>query len=84
MRIGPLGILLAPGWGTCGRCHTPWKFVDQHTVWPKLSHGYFVLCEKCWDACTPEQRVAYYEHKRQQVWTFDIGPRELREAVLKG
>lgn len=59
LRLGPMGKLLAPGWGDCLRCHTPWKFVHYHTTsWGRS--GCIALCEKCWAELTPQERLPFY------------------------
>jgi hypothetical protein len=32
-RLGGWSRLLAPGYGWCGRCGTPWRFVRGHDTW---------------------------------------------------
>lgn len=60
LRVGRIGRLLAPGFGACLRCMTPWRFVREHITRYTPSSGCFPLCEKCWAEMTPEQRRTYY------------------------
>lgn len=66
LRLGPIGKLLAPGWGDCLRCHTPWKFVHYHTTsWGRT--GCIALCEKCWSELTPQERLPFYR-QLIEIW----------------
>lgn len=60
LRVGPIGRLFAPGYSSCLRCKTPWRFVREHITQYTPSSGCFPLCEKCWAEMTPEQRRTYY------------------------
>jgi hypothetical protein len=60
LRIGRLGRLLAPAYGQCARCLTPWRFVREHSVSYGAGHGMFVLCEKCWAETSLSDRWSYY------------------------
>lgn len=61
LRVGRIGQLFAPGYGWCLRCKTPWLFVRWHdTPFGSDGHGCLPLCEKCWAALTPAQRMPYY------------------------
>lgn len=61
MRIGRIGKVLAPGWGGCLRCRTPWRFVPHHTTWYTPNRGCFPLCEKCWkELAYPRFRMPFY------------------------
>lgn len=56
---------LSPGFGTCGKCNRPWKFVDHHTTNYAFSvstnDGMFPLCKQCWtELKTPKARLPYY------------------------
>ena len=90
IRIGRIGHLVAPGYGHCLRCKTPWRFVREHITAYNYSSACFALCEKCWAPLTPDQRLPYY---REQIWhwsypyngrTFDETWREVKTAVLAG
>lgn len=50
---------LVHGSSWCGRCGRPWsaRGVEPHTVWLTPTSGCFALCEPCWQASTPEERV---------------------------
>lgn len=66
---------LAPGYGTCGRCETPWSFTKSHSTtyeWQATRNrrgqleatekrGMFPLCEDCWQELgTTDERLPYY------------------------
>ena len=92
LRIGRVGQLLAPGWGYCLRCKTPWRFVRWHdTQYGTQGHGCLPLCEKCWAELTPTQRVPFYRELIES-WheapgresAFDEEWAEVEAAVLSG
>jgi hypothetical protein len=61
IRVGIIGKLVAPGYGDCGRCRTPWLFVRYHVTKYSNGSGCFPLCQKCWrELGTPEARLPYY------------------------
>ena len=64
LRIGRIGQLFAPGYSSCGRCKTPWRFVKSHDTHYAPGEWIFALCRKCWAELTPEERLPFY----QQVW----------------
>lgn len=57
VRVGRVGRLVAPSYGQCLRCSTPWRFVEPHVLAPI---GRIVLCEKCWGECSVDERLGYY------------------------
>jgi len=71
-------------YGRCQACEISWRHGDHHTTYHSESEGVFVLCEPCWAALTPEERLPYYREVVFKVW----GNRQhlwpaIREAVLK-
>lgn len=52
--------------GWCYRCGLCWDCVDHHTTTYRFdgegwfSRGMFPLCEGCWKALTPAERVPFY------------------------
>lgn len=77
------------GHGTCGRCGRPWCRVDEHTTPYSMTSGCFPLCEPCWAALTPEERLPYYETliARWNAGDHPISPEtadDIRCAVLAG
>jgi len=46
--------------GRCGRCNRSWKWVKGHATNYTESSGCFPLCDSCWKALTPEQRLPFY------------------------
>jgi hypothetical protein len=88
-RIGRIGQLLAPSYGFCKKCKTPWRFVREHTTsYGTRGRGCFPLCQKCWDELTPQTRLPFYralvmswkhfDEPVEQTWA------QLQEAVLAG
>lgn len=57
IRLGRWSQILAPGYSSCTRCRTPWRFVRERTVWYTPSSGQFALCVRCWDETHVAQRV---------------------------
>lgn len=91
VRLGRGARVMAPGYGLCHRCQTPWRFVTPHVTRyvepPPYGKGCFPLCEKCWADLDPQMRLPYYE------WLFaewgkdgaEDGEWEAcRQAVLAG
>ena len=73
LRIGRIGRLLAPGYGWCLRCRTPWLFVRwHHTFFGSRCHGCLPLCETCWAELTPAQRLPFYRELIQS-WHEEPG-----------
>lgn len=61
LRVGRICQLFAPSYGWCLRCKTPWPFVRCHdTRYGADGRGCLPLCEKCWAALTPAQRLPFY------------------------
>lgn len=76
MRLGAWSQALAPGFGFCYKCRTPWKFVKPHyttyeelhpttklpdqTMFLLTGRSCFPLCEKCWEETPVEERLPYY------------------------
>lgn len=86
-RIGSISKLLSPGWGSCYKCQTTWKFVEGHETYVLNGSGMFPLCEKCWEELTPETRLPYYE-KLYASWCrsgiTQILWRDIEKAVMDG
>ena len=83
-----LGLLI-PGYSSCGRCLTPWKFTKEHTTKFTENRGCFPLCEKCWSELTPQERLPYYhdllgEWERQGYPVTQIEKLAIIKAVLDG
>ena len=47
-------------YGNCGYCGRTWDKVEHHNTRITEHVGMFPLCEECWRALTPEQRLPYY------------------------
>lgn len=83
---------LAPGYSSCFRCQTAWKFVDGHSTPITKNTGCFPLCEDCWSELTPDQRLPfYYVLFSQWEWSASQDGREfekqwqdIEDAVLAG
>ena len=95
LRVGRIGKLLAPGWGWCLRCETPWRFVRYHvTDYGDRGHGCLPLCEKCWAEMTPQRRIPFYHcliwdwHEKypdmSRGLSFDEEWAQVETAVLNG
>lgn len=93
LRLGRWSQPFAPGYSTCERCGTPWKFVENHTTYyiepsidpPRVGWGMFALCEKCWGELRPLDRVPYYR-KAWGRWKVEAAEEWLLlyQAVLEG
>lgn len=55
------------GRGRCMRCAAINTKPMHTTEW--MNHNAFVLCEECWQALTPEQRVPFYT----MLWAVWVG-----------
>lgn len=88
-----LSRALNSGYGCCYRCHTAWAWAQSHTTWYAMGWGCFPLCEGCWKALTPEERLPYYRRhwraglsrasfhdwwERWEAWLY------MEDAVLRG
>lgn len=91
-RSGIMTQHLAPGYSSCMRCRTAWKFVEGHSTKYDEHNGCFPLCELCWADLAPEQRLPFYFVLYCQ-WDWDAGqmgherPTEweaIEQAVLGG
>lgn len=79
--------VLAPEYGTCYRCHRPWKFVKAHTTQFIESEGCFPLCQTCWSELVPATRWPYYQ-ALIAAWAAMGCPTEyaaeIKAAVMEG
>lgn len=48
------------GWGWCYRCGESWKRAESHVTDYSSNSGCFPLCEECWHALSPDDRLPYY------------------------
>lgn len=81
------------GYGGCKRCHDTWDWKQPHDTPINARQGCFPLCQECWEALTPEQRLPYYERLADE-WKSLSSPGEwpdldadmkcIRQAVLEG
>ncbi len=80
--------ILAPGYGTCGKCKRPWKYVQGHstTYTEDGSRGCFPLCEECWESLFPDERLPYYKelYNRWASYGYPLEAswEQMRHAVL--
>ena len=84
-RLGSAAQWLAPGYSWCGRCETPWKFVDHHATYYQPGRGVFALCQKCWSELTPQERLPFYRQVYEEWERLGCGDREwpdIERAVL--
>lgn len=72
------------GFGGCYRCGDSWYWKPQHVTTFNTStsgaSGCFPLCEECWAALTPEERLPYYVLLMSR-WID--GPEEFRLEYLR-
>jgi len=47
-------------YGECGHCGRTWDKVRGHSTLIDGRTGMFPLCEDCWKAMTPQERLPYY------------------------
>lgn len=57
VRLGRWSRALAPAYGVCRQCETPWRFVQPRIVNYGDGRGQFALCVKCWDESTVDERL---------------------------
>jgi len=76
---------LAPAYGSCGRCWTPWKYTKGHCTNFNNGGGGFPLCEDCWRLLTVGERLPYYR-KLWKDWEkdgyIDYTWEEIENAVI--
>lgn len=74
------------GYGTCLRCVEPWSKVEGHsTSYGRGMQSCFPLCEPCWQALSPEQRLPYYQILILEVWeNGEADWPSIKQAVLDG
>ena len=73
--------MAAPGWGRCGDCGMLWTAVTGHNTSFTESRGMFPLCERCWEALTPEERLPHYR-KAWETWPPGHAEWEVIERVV--
>lgn len=52
--------VISPSYGWCGRCGTPWRFVDPWAVNYSDTDGVFSLCKPCFMSLEPVDRIPYF------------------------
>lgn len=83
LRIGKISNFLAPGFSSCGHCHTNWHFVEGHSTYiPSTGSGMFPLCEQCWSDLTPQRRLPYYRAVYDRWSEHSFTWQQLEAAVL--
>lgn len=70
---------LAPGLGYCHRCRRPWNCVEPHATRYTDSKSCFPLCESCWRALSPPDRLPYYASLWRVWMTPEGGGPDLHE-----
>jgi hypothetical protein len=75
------------GYGACLCCRDTWDWKDEHTThysepgaWP--SEACFALCEECWAALTPEERLPYYD-QLVEIWIVGSSEPSDRQALYR-
>jgi hypothetical protein len=71
----------------CGRCQRSWKWVHGHNTDIDEYRSVFPLCEECWQALTPKERLPYYRALYDSWGAY--GPKfvkweDIEAAVLAG
>lgn len=73
----------------CFACGTSWKWARGHETPYSDSSACFPLCEQCWAAMTPDERLPYYSRLVAE-WVAQSGPLSgekwpaIQAAVLEG
>ncbi len=79
---------LQPSYSACECCGRSWAWreVEEHTTYYSHYRGCFPLCEICWQAMTPTQRVAFYWrlHRNWRWSKFEQEWPSIKTAVLQG
>lgn len=81
-RIGGISHFLAPGYSSCSRCHTTWKFVEGHGVTYALGSGCFPLCQGCWKDTTLTEKNDYYLDWLTKTYGSDPSYSTMRQCLL--
>ncbi len=69
LRPGRSVKWLAPGYGACVQCETPWLFAQPHTTEIIEGSGIFALCEPCWKGLgSALPRMGFYRHVVVELW----------------
>lgn len=85
--LGFFSKILSHGYSSCFRCGITWKFTEGHSTPYTEQSGCFPLCEHCWNALTPKQRLPYYERLFNEWKIYGEQPDEwtnIKTAVLEG
>ena len=82
IRIGRISRFLAPGYGSCNRCHTAWKFVEGHDVFYAIGSGCFPLCQECWKVTTLTEKNNYYLDWLNKYYSSDPNYFTMRQYLL--
>lgn len=51
----------AAGYGGCYRCGDTWDWTKSHDTPYTAASACFPLCERCWAALTPTERLPFYD-----------------------
>jgi hypothetical protein len=79
--VGAIEVRLAVGgYGHCERCRETWATAAAHVTTYTEHHGCFPLCEPCWRALRPAERLPYYQ-AMLRTWREQAGsPEELEQT----
>lgn len=84
--VAPTLRRLNPRYSFCGRCGVPWSHIAGHFTRYKPAYRCFPLCEPCWAALKPQQRLPHY----RELWERwedgghnDVEWEDLRVAVFR-
>jgi hypothetical protein len=69
------------GFGSCYRCHDTWNHTKEHCTYFNGGRGCFPLCERCWGALQPYERLPYYKQLHQR-WLDQLPGNQQRRSEL--
>lgn len=71
------------GYSGCYACGATWDWAEPHVTNFSERDGCFPLCEPCWQALTPWQRLPYYAQLNARWPSPEHWP-AIERAVLEG
>lgn len=83
VRLGGWSRIFAFGYSNCRRCRTPWRFVQERTVWYTPSSGQFALCVKCWDECDVLQRTIAHQLVSEDNGFSEETFEDIEQAIVR-
>lgn len=86
-RLAELVESSYPGKNDCRRCGLTEQLISLHGTMYGLTHGVSVLCEKCWQELTAEEKLPYYRaafDSWDKDWAVPVRWEIIKKAVLAG